>query len=145
MSVVDIDGAAIQSWMFKHSADTLRQNEKSRCVNSWLRRNFHNLSCKNGDVDYNELEKIIKTFKFNTIFVKGEQKCEIFKSFFSDYENISIIDMADMGCPPLKQLQSARFVVGSPICCIYHKDFNRTQCTLYKVLALRKWLVNNII
>lgn len=143
MSVIDIDGAVIHSWMFKHSAEILRQNMKSRRVNGWLKRNYHQLSYEDGDVDYREIEKIINSLKFTRIFVKGEQKQNIINSFLSDRENISVIDTADMGCPPLRQLKSVK-TGDSSICCIYHKDFDRTQCTLYKVMVLRKWLVDNI-
>jgi len=136
MSVLDMNDSDTQHWIFKNSCT---KNAKSRCVNKWLERNYHQLSLECGDVEYSELGQILSSLNFTRIYVKGAQKREIIKKFIPQME---VIDMAEeMDCPRLNQLHCFTDLFQ---CCTYHKNLNRTQCTLYKVFILRKWFNNNI-
>lgn len=133
MSIVDTESFATQHWIFKHSHET--QNAKSRSVNKWLERNYHNLSLEYGDVEYDEVNRILNSLKFERIYVKGEQKQKIVQDFIP---HVHIINTEDMDCPRLNQL-----CYDNLPCCIFHMDLNPRQCTFYKVFALRKWYLNN--
>ncbi|XP_025421082.1 uncharacterized protein LOC112691143 [Sipha flava] len=135
MSIVDIESLAIQHWIFKHTS--IKQDTKSQSVNRWLMRYYHEIPLEYGDVDYGELNEILKSLKFDCIYVKGLQKQQILQKFIS---NITIINLEDLECPRLNQLQTDNTLPR----CIYHKDSSSKQCTLYKVFALHKWLVNKL-
>lgn len=134
MSILDTETCSSQHWIFKHTS--LTQDAKSRSVNSWLKRLYHGLSLEYGDVEYVEIQRIFDSFKFNKIYVKGLQKHQIISEFML---HAQVINMEDLECPRLGQLNDE---VTLP-CCIFHKDFNPKQCTLYKVFALKKWYINN--
>jgi len=73
MSVLDtVETWASQHWIFKNSNS--KQDNKSRKMNKWLERNHHQLSVGYGDVEYEEVGRILNSLKFNCIYVKGEQK-----------------------------------------------------------------------
>ncbi|KAL4104850.1 hypothetical protein QTP88_020126 [Uroleucon formosanum] len=71
-SIVDTETWATQHWIFKHSKSL--QDIKSRKTNKWLERNYHQLAIEYGDVEYEEVGKILNSLKFSCIYVKGEQK-----------------------------------------------------------------------
>lgn len=142
MSVVDVDGGSCQHWIFK--TPHKMQNPKSRSVNKWLCRNYHRLSLDSGDVEYAEIEGILKSLDFTCVYVKGEQKQKIIENYIPDVE---VIDMQELGCPPLYQLRDG-CNTKSPSSsqstrCLYHKNFDFKHCTFYNVLNLKKWFVNN--
>jgi len=134
MSIVDTQTWATQHWIFKHSH--LRQDNKSRKTNKWLERNYHQLSLKCGDIDYKEVDRILNTIKFDTIYVKGEQKKQVLLEFIP---HITVINIEDLGCPRLDQI----FDVETLPCCIFHKDLNPKHCSFYNIFAIRKWFINN--
>jgi hypothetical protein len=133
MSVVDTITLSSQHWIFKHSRVT--QIAKSRSVNKWLERNYHNLSMEHGDVEYEEVDRILNSLKFNRIYVKGEQKQKIIQDFIP---HVYVINIEDLGCPRLNLLCHDNLP-----CCIFHMDLNPKQCSFQKVFALRKWYLNN--
>lgn len=135
MSVVDIDGWSTQHWIFKHSLST--QDGKSRKTNKWLESNFHQLALEYGDVEYEELDRILNSLKFETIYVKGEQKQKIITEYIPQ---VNVINMEELGCPRIDQLCDENWTLP---CCIFHMNLNPKQCTFYKIFALRKWFVNN--
>lgn len=57
MSVIDTETWATQHWIFKHYNNV--QNIKSRRTNKWLENNHHGLSIEFGDVEYEELSRIL--------------------------------------------------------------------------------------
>ena len=136
MSVLDTDSWASQHWIFKHSSKT--QTAKTRCVNKWLLRNYHQLSLECGNVQYEELEPILNSLNFKTIYVKGEQKEKMIKQFIP---NVEIVNMEEIGCPRLNQLICDN--IESPPCCIHHMYLSKKQCTFYKVFMLKKWYIQN--
>jgi len=60
MSIVDIESYATQHWIFKNS--NLKQDNKSRKTNKWLERNFHQLTIEHGDIEYEEVVRILNAF-----------------------------------------------------------------------------------
>ena len=134
MSIVDTETWASQHWIFKNSKSM--QDNKSRKTNKWLERNYHNLSIEYGDVEYEELSRILNSLKFRNIYVKGEQKKQLLVEFIP---HVVVINIEDMGCPRLDQICDEETLP----CCIFHMEINPKQCTFYKVFSLRKWFVNN--
>ena len=134
MSVADTNSLSTQHWIFKHSPTT--QNAKSRSVNNWLERNYHQLSLEKGDVEYKELPKILNSLTFDLIYVKGEQKQKLIEDIIP---HIKVVDIGELGCPRLSQICTNKYFP----CCIYHKELNIKQCTFFKVFSLREWYINN--
>uniref|UniRef100_A0A2S2PGG5 Uncharacterized protein n=1 Tax=Schizaphis graminum TaxID=13262 RepID=A0A2S2PGG5_SCHGA len=144
MSIVDVDSCASQHWIFKHVQTTYPA--KSRAVNMWLYRNYHQLPLDCGDVQYLEIDRIFKSLHFECIYVKGEEKRQIVQDFIP---GVKIIEMGtDLECPRLNQLhgraaENTHRELKSP-CCLYHKDLDSTQCTYNRVFTLLRWFKNNM-
>ncbi|KAE9523208.1 hypothetical protein AGLY_016396 [Aphis glycines] len=134
MSIVDTATWTTQHWIFKNSKSI--QDNKSRKTNKWLERNYHQLAIEYGDIEYEELGKILNSLKFNCIYVKGEQKKQVLMEYIP---HVALINIEDLGCPRLDQICDDETLP----CCIFHMEFNPKQCTFYKVFAIRKWFVNN--
>ncbi|KAL4152739.1 hypothetical protein QTP88_000572 [Uroleucon formosanum] len=134
MSIVDTETWATQHWIFKHSKSM--EDNKSRKTNKWLERNYHQLSIDYGDVEYEEVGKILNSLKFTCIYVKGEQKKQVLMEYIP---HVALINIEDLGCPRLDQICDDETLP----CCIFHMEFNPKQCTFYKVFAIRKWFINN--
>ncbi|KAF0710473.1 Uncharacterized protein FWK35_00029720, partial [Aphis craccivora] len=119
---------------FKHTS--LKQDAKSRSVNSWLKRLQHSLSLEYGDIEYGEIQKIFQSLKFDRNYVKGLQKQQIIEEFMP---HATVFNFENLDCPRLCQLNGETLP-----CCIFHMDFNPQQCTLYKVFALKRWYLHHI-
>lgn len=138
MSVLGVDAVVVQHWIFKHPPPVM-QNAKSRAVNYWLQRNFHQLTFDCGDVEPDEIGKILKSLKFDCLLVKGEHKRKIIGELVP---HVEVINMENSGCPRLELITGTALAGGVTPCCTYHMNLNPKQCTLYKVFALRNWFVN---
>lgn len=160
MSIVDVHSRASQHWIFKHTQTP--HTAKSKAVNIWLFRNYHQLSMDCGDVQYSEIDRILKSLHFECIYVKGEEKRQIIQDFIPQ---VDVIDMgADLDCPRLNQLHQQLDYVNinnnnnynknnvnrvkncklSFPCCIYHMDLDHSQCTYNRIFALQRWFINNV-
>lgn len=134
MSIVDTETLYNQHWIFKNTS--LKQDAKSRSVNSWLQRLHHGLSPDYGDVDYEEIHKILESIKFERIYVKGLQKQRLIIDLMS---HATVYDLELFECPRICSL-----IRQSLPCCSFHKDFNPLKCTLNKAFALKKWYIDNL-
>jgi len=134
LSIVDTETWATQHWIFKNSKSI--QDNKSRKTNKWLECNYHQISVDYGDIEYEELSRILNSLKSTYIYIKGEQKKQLIMEFIP---HVTIINIEDLGCPRLEQICDEENLP----CCIFHKDLNPKQCTFYKVFAIRKWFINN--
>lgn len=74
MPVIDIDSWTTQHWIFKHTFSM--QNNKLKSVNKWLEWNYHQIPIEYGNVKSRELDRILKSLKFDNIYIKGEQKTD---------------------------------------------------------------------
>ncbi|KAF0705207.1 Uncharacterized protein FWK35_00030519, partial [Aphis craccivora] len=126
MSIVDTETWATQHWIFKNSSLLTR---KYNLIH-------HQLSIDYGDIEYEELGKILNSLKFTCIYVKGEQKIALLFEFIP---HMVLINIEDLGCPRFDQICNDEALP----CCIFHMDYNPKHCTFYKVFALKKWFVNN--
>ncbi|XP_060881906.1 uncharacterized protein LOC132953537 [Metopolophium dirhodum] len=99
LSIVDTETWANQHWIFKNSKS--KQDNKSRKTNKWLEHNYHKLTIEYGDVEYEELSRILNSLKFSCIYVKGEQKKQLLTEFIPQ---VALINIEDLGCPRLDQL-----------------------------------------
>lgn len=135
MSIVGVETMVTQHYIFKHGDHT--QNAKSRSVNKWLERNYHGFSIEHGDIEYTEIDKILNSFGFRYIFVKGEQKQNIIKTYIP---HVDVIDLEELDCPRLDELCVEKKNLP---CCIFHMHKHYTHCTLYKSHVLKKWFLNN--
>jgi len=96
MSIVDTEIWSTQYWIFKNSKSM--QDNKNRNTNKWLEHNYYKLTIEYGDIEYEELSKILNSLKFTCIYVKGEQKKQLFIEFIP---HIVLINIEDLGCPRL--------------------------------------------
>jgi hypothetical protein len=134
MSVIDTETWATQHWIFKHCDN--KQDGLTRRTNKWLEKHHHGLSMEYGDVEYEEIDRILNSLKFDTIYVKGEQKQKMIIEFIP---HTTVINIEELGCPRLNQLCNEDNLP----CCIFHMDLNPKQCTFFKIFTLRKWFINN--
>ncbi|KAE9523779.1 hypothetical protein AGLY_015839, partial [Aphis glycines] len=111
-----------QHFIFKHTS--LKQDAKSRSVNSWLERLQHGLSLEYGDIEYGEIQKIFQSLTFDRIYVKGLQKQKNIEAFMP---HATVFNIGNSECPRLFQLNGETLP-----CFIFHMDFNPQQYTLYK-------------
>lgn len=139
LSVIDTHSWVTQHWIFKHSTNT--QDLKSRNVNRWLEKHYHCLSLDYGDVEFEEIGRILNSLKFDRIFVKGEQKQRLIKEYIP---HITVSNLEEWGCPQLDHLCSRDNALTSLPYCIFHKDLNPKHCTFFKVFAIRKWFTENV-
>jgi len=133
MSVVDTETWSTQHWIFKQPNI---QDAKSQRTNKWLERNYHQIAATYGDVEAEEIERILNSLNFQYIYIKGLQKQQIIQEYIP---HITVINIEDLGCPRLDQLCTEENLP----CCIFHMNLNPKHCTFYKIFALRKWFVNN--
>ncbi|KAF0753969.1 Uncharacterized protein FWK35_00030107, partial [Aphis craccivora] len=54
-----------------------------------------------GDVEYEELGRILNSLKFYCIYVKGEQKKQL---LMEHIPHIALVNIEDLGCPRLDQI-----------------------------------------
>jgi hypothetical protein len=139
----DLDCCASQHYIMKSPSEY--QNARSRSVNNWLFRNYHQLSLECGDVEYSELDQIFDSLTYSCIYVKGEQKQKIIQNYLP---NVEIVDLQQLGCPRLSQIcanisQKPSSLPSPVACCLYHKNLNYTKCTYYRIFMLKKWFLNN--
>ncbi|KAL4090174.1 hypothetical protein QTP88_025073 [Uroleucon formosanum] len=132
--ILDTETWATQHWIFKHSKSM--EDNKSRKINKWLERNYHQLPIEYGDIEYEELGKILNSLKFTHIYIKGDQKKQVLMEYIP---HVTLINIEDLGCPRLDQICDDETLP----CCIFHMEYNPKQCTFYKVFAIRKWFVSN--
>jgi hypothetical protein len=99
MSVVDTKTQASQHWIFKNGKS--EQDEKSGKTNKWLEYNYHKLALEYGDVEYEEVSRILNSLKFDNIYVKGERKKQVIMEYIP---HVRIINIEDFGCPKLDQI-----------------------------------------
>jgi len=100
MSILDVNNRGSQHYIFKHTQTPC--TAKSKAVNMWLYRNYHQLSLDCGDVEYSQIERILKSLHFKCIYVKGEEKRQIIQDFIP---GVDIIDLGvNRNCPRLNQL-----------------------------------------
>ncbi|KAL4142041.1 hypothetical protein QTP88_004573 [Uroleucon formosanum] len=97
--ILDTETWTTQHWIFKHSKSM--EDNKSRKTNKWLERNSQQLSIEYGDVEYEELSRILNSLKFRCIYVKGEQKKQVLIEYIP---HVALINIEDLACPRLDQL-----------------------------------------
>lgn len=90
-----------------------------------------------GDVEYEEIDRILNSLKFECIYVKEEQKQKMLWNLFHTLQLIT--------------LKNWDVVKRNELCfednllhCIFYINLNLKQYTFCKFFALRKWFINNI-
>lgn len=134
LSVIATDTWNTQHWIFKYNF-TQTSNKNTRNVNKWLARNHHSMTPQYGDVEAEDISRILNSLTFTIIYVKGLQKKDILHQFIP---HIQIINLEDIGCPRLSELTTEE----SYPSCLFHMNLNPKHCTFYKMFALRNWFVN---
>ncbi|KAL4123369.1 hypothetical protein QTP88_015565 [Uroleucon formosanum] len=76
---------------------------------------------KYGDVEYEEVGKILDLLKFRCIYVKGEQKKQVLMEYIP---HVVLINIEDLGCSRLDQICDDETLP----CCIFHMEFNPKRC-----------------
>lgn len=133
MSVIDTRNDAVQHWLFKHT-NLPAETVTSHRVNGWVKRYGHQLLISSGDVEYREVERILKSLRYDIIYVMGSYKQNIISKIIP---YVNVINLDDFGCPTMNQL----CVIGDAFPrCIQHGDVNPKQCTLYIVFTIKNWL-----
>ena len=71
LAIVDVERTCCNTWLFKSPIGTLHAREAS-----WLKHNYHGLCAYEGDIEYLQLETVLRhyTRKFKFLFTKGAEK-----------------------------------------------------------------------
>ncbi|XP_050528095.1 E3 ubiquitin-protein ligase MARCHF2-like [Daktulosphaira vitifoliae] len=79
LTVIAIDCTSFAHWMFKHP----KSIEGDAKTNFWLKKYLHGMDTRCGDVEYNELPRIMKLLRCETIYVKGAVKKRVVEKHMS--------------------------------------------------------------
>lgn len=93
-------------------------------------------SIEYGEVEYEEINRIFNSLKFECIYVKGEQKQKMIMEFIL---HITINNIEELGCPRLDKL----CVKDNLPCCNFCMNLYPIKYTFHNIFALRKWFINN--
>ena len=130
MTAIAVDTTSFAHWVFKHPK-MVKDDTKT---NYWLKKHLHGLDTKIGDVEYEELPRIMKLLRCETIYVKGDVKRRVLEKYIPGQR---VVNLEDMECPPLYYLTCIR----QP-CCIRHMN-NHKVCSLYKAVCVKQWFTYN--
>lgn len=112
--------------------------------NFWTQRHHHGISWNDGEFDYSELEtRVTRVSKAATfLFSKGHEKCVFLESVL----HRPVYDLADFGCPPLKELGGFSGVDSVECCSLHSASFhtkNRLVCSYQQAIRLIQWMKFN--
>lgn len=131
----------VESYLLQPPFPWSQLTARYKSTNAWLIRNFHGLFWDSGTINYNFLHEGIKEklTRTQTIYVKGsEKRTWLLKTF----PNIKcVVDLDDLGCPALNQLQKNREDIKS---CSYHGIITGSvvNCAVRNVKLLKHWFYN---
>lgn len=131
----------VESYLLQPPFSWSQLPARYKSTNSWLIRNFHGLPWDSGTVSYgflhDEIEK--KLNQAHTVYVKGSEKGTWLLNTFPNIQ--CIIDLNDLGCPPLNQLQKNNQDIES--CCYHHTVRGSiANCAVRNVKLLKHWFYN---
>ena len=126
-----------------HSSDKLA--EKWKRVNQWIVANLHGIGWADGQVDYVELEHIVRRVigAQTVVFTKGQEKCALLAKILNE-PSVTIINIEELGMPRIVDLP-VPFII---YCCWYHSAVFRgmatkNHCALGKADIYAQWLLDN--
>lgn len=139
LSMYDFNYHSTQHWIFKPPKGLCIYVPKARKANNWVRRHLHRIPWDEGDVEYDQLAKILHriTSDFNVIYVKGGQKIDFIRQQVPD--NLSIVNVESMGCPKMNTLLEP-LSIGAH--CIFHNS-EPTMCAVHKSRAIAHWMLTD--
>jgi len=135
LSVIDLQTYASQHWIFKAPYGCEFLEKETIRTNRWLSKHYHKLDWWKGDVNYDQLAKILEDIntKYCVIYVKGSKKKALIKEYIFDS---LIIDLEEYGCPSLKHITTKR----QGAYCFHHNNNRETTCAVYRINGLAEWL-----
>lgn len=97
----------------------------------WATTNLHGLTWEEGLYPYSVAFTMLHHFGANfQLYAKGRQRCV----WIQQHTCIPVVDLDDLGCPPLKELPFGCF-------CEFHNTLHKS-CALNKATSLGQYLVN---
>lgn len=109
-------------------------------TNTWLTKNFHGLNYNEGNVEYNQLRKILQqaTALSLLVYAKGSEKC----SFISSLIDKPVFDFNHFPCT--KKIKHLVKMYPSDTTCGNHIIGTENSCSNVKLCALIRWFGENI-
>jgi len=138
LTIVDIQTGSVSWFLFKPPCAAKDTAASSLRENIWLTNNFHGLQWEEGDVPYHKLNDILSTYlnSYTTVYMKGEEK----KDFIQKKIRARVIDMKQIGCPPLRKPDF--WSLSTRYTCMRHRD-TQFVCSRDQALKLYSWYISN--
>lgn len=133
LSAISVNCKDFYNFLFKPPVTTEALAVDFQRTNRWLTKNHHGLEYNTGFVCYDELYGILHHL-FSTVqavYVKGIEKQKEILKIFND---LHIIDISELGCPTLSELQESYCRTA----CIWHKDTSFV-CATRNVKNILSW------
>lgn len=141
MAVYDLNHHSGQHWIFKAPKNLDIYNAKARRANKWLTANSHGIHWEDGEVNYEDLSRILNRIasSYDIVYVKGQQKILFIESQIGNSICPQFVNVESMGCPKFS-------ILLEPLCigynCISHNQSDPRYCTIYKTRAIVRWLLS---
>jgi len=113
----------------------------TRNQNRWLTSNLHKIQWDSGKHDYCEMFQFVRYIKVDdaTYYAKGLEKCELLANLF----RVEFVNLEDMGCPTVNQLQFGNGGGGVQIACDSYPQIhigNAEHCAQQKARLFADWM-----
>lgn len=142
IAIFNLETKAIGHYVIKPPRDMKISNVKAIQTNSWVTNHLHHLDWDDGDVEIEQLEKIVKQIfvNFDVVYAKGDQKVAALKKYYAADSSLSskhvcIVEVGNMGCPNLEKLRRHQ----QAQVCLYHGEFPY-KCTKFTCRAIAVWV-----
>lgn len=130
-----LDDRGFYHWLIKSPYAFSKLDNSRRREASYLTHKFHGLHWEQGDVDYEDWVKSLKTIadRAEGIYAKGKE----ISLFLSNLLGIAVTNLEDLGCPSIKDLKGVSYS------CVPHtllNEENNFKCALADATRLRNWM-----
>ena len=115
---------------------------------TWCTKNLHKIAWNSGNLEYNELPKVLKLTQPAQYFAKGLEKCSLLSVFLGEV----VENLEDYGCPKIQELcytQGHKCLRTNQkqvwICTSYpvhHK--NTLHCAELKAFVFGTWIMQHL-
>jgi Inhibitor of Apoptosis domain len=130
LAIISHQDFKVQHWIFKPPYSENCVSAATRKIKTWLENNHHGIKWSQGNTDFTRLKStlLFVTIPYKVLYVKGKEKAKHLQTLLERH----VIDIADLGCPALKDLPHL------PFYCKHHQE-TKMQCALQNVFRLAQW------
>lgn len=134
LAIIPLQGGEPVVFLFSPPFPWNRLTDKYKRENTWLEQYYHGLSWKAGQVPYNLIKSILQEHlgDVKKIYVAGA----IQKSWLERFKYNNVINIAEMGYPPLDKIKLATV-------CPNHNGAYRASCALHNARLIKQFILES--